>query len=128
VRQNPKEDDTTKPENSPRHKWIVPSSHRRREATNPGKSHGRDSIKPLNTARRKKEPTIIFIKTYQSLNQYASALTTSPPAIVARARQAAILTESLTKRTDPSARSVLTPPECRLRAAFQPWYCWRRQS
>lgn len=45
-----------------------------------------------------------------SSNQYESALMTSPPPIVPRARQVTKLMVSLMNRTEPSAKTVFTPP------------------
>ncbi len=42
----------------------------------------------------------------------------SPEALVPRALQVFRLTESLTKRTEPSAWTTFTPPEWKLRAAM----------
>src|SRR5262249_6326477 len=50
--------------------------------------------------------------------QYWSAETTSPPAMVLRARQALTLIEFFTNWTWPSAISALTPPAWKLRAAL----------
>src|SRR5207248_1605428 len=50
-------------------------------------------------------------------------LRTSPPARVARAHQILGAMLLLTKRADPSPNKILTPPECRLRAAACPGLC-----
>ncbi len=49
--------------------------------------------------------------------QYESELITSPPLIVPSATQVWGLIELLMKWTEPSPKSVLTPPGCRLRDA-----------
>jgi len=49
-----------------------------------------------------------------------TAPTASPPARVAAARQAAVSTESSTKRTAVSANTTFTPLPCRLRAVRHP--------
>ena len=55
------------------------------------------------------------------INQYASELITSPPLVVERALYVAGLREFLMNLTLPSQNVVLTPPECRLRAAMTTW-------
>ena len=52
-----------------------------------------------------------------AVDQYESALTTSPPDIEPRATQVGRLTEFLKNRTEPSASKELTPPGWRLRDA-----------
>ena len=46
----------------------------------------------------------------QDLAQYESLLTVSPPFLEPRAHQVWRFTESLTNRTNPSVKQMLTPP------------------
>src|SRR5262249_43312264 len=65
------------------------------------------------------DPTIVFQRPRgarggAARDHHPSSDTTSPPAMVPSALQTGNATASLTKRTDPSPRSRLTPPGCRL--------------
>ena len=58
---------------------------------------------------------------FRGVDQYESALITSPPPRVPSATKLERLTVLLMNRTEPSARQRLTPPGCRLFAEAEPY-------